>query len=82
MSQIYTGSKWASAIKIHITCDSVDDQIQTWLGKIVIDPKLLPHVRTVYHEDITQLPQKDRDVRLSDRKRKVSLLKEEETRFC
>jgi hypothetical protein len=67
---------------VRISCSRVDDQIPILLGKLVVDPKLLSHVRDIYQEEIVQITEDDRDINLADLKRRVTILKDEETKIA
>jgi DNA invertase Pin-like site-specific DNA recombinase len=67
--------------KLHIPCDAIDEQIPAWLKGISVDPDLVSAIRDVYQKEIEELSSQDRQGRLSELKRQVTLLKEEETRL-
>jgi len=67
--------------KIHIPCESVDAQIQDLLDGITVTPLLVPSIRKIYHSQIKQSTEDDRENKLSEFKRQMSRLKEEEARL-
>ena len=78
----YVTKSKLSGKKIRIRCSLVDDQIPDWLGGITIDPELLHSVSQVYQEDVAEVTEKGRDAKLSDLRRKISRLKEEEAKIA
>jgi hypothetical protein len=67
--------------KLYIPCRIVDAQVPDWLGGISVQPDLVPKIKEVYTREIQQISDSDRESRLTELKRQITLLKEEETRL-
>ncbi|MDR3576141.1 MAG: recombinase family protein [Anaerolineaceae bacterium] len=76
-----TQTKGTNEKNLHVPCGIVDNQIPDWLSGIMVDHQLIPAIREIYKNQVKQATQEDREVKLSDLKRRISLLREEEARL-
>ena len=66
--------------KINIPSE-IDPQIPEWLQGITVNPSLVPEIREVYRNQVGQLTNIDREERKTELYRRLSKLREEETRL-
>ena len=66
---------------LHLACEVVDNQIPDWLTRITVKPDLIPAIREAYRTYVKKATQDDREVKLSDLKRRITQLREEEARL-
>ena len=66
---------------IHIPCEKPDQQIPTWLRGITIKAELIPQIREIYKTEINQVAQHDRDKKITEIKKRLKILGEEEARL-
>ena len=64
--------------KIHIPCEMIDSQILSWLTNIRIPKKLMPHIKTLYHQHIEQLSSPGRDEQIAKLTEQIKQLRTEE----
>jgi hypothetical protein len=76
-----TQSKLAEDKNLHIPCEVVDQQIPDWLMGVGVKAELIPQIREGYKKQVKQATQEDREVKIGDLKRRISQLREEETRL-
>jgi len=67
--------------KLHIPCDTIDEQIPAWLKGMAIEPALIPAIRTVYEADVKKATTNDREGKVTELNRQLAQLKEEEARL-
>lgn len=67
--------------KLHIPCKVVDAQIPNWLAGISVPQDMVPAIRDVYQREIQQISSQDRESRVVELKRQLTLLREEEARL-
>jgi DNA invertase Pin-like site-specific DNA recombinase len=67
--------------KIHIPCQVIDDQITGWLSCITIDIRLIPKIREIYTQQVTELAQVDKGVEISRLRAQLTQLKSEEAQL-
>ena len=67
--------------KIHIPSEQIDSQIPEWLQGITVNPSIVPEIRGVYRNQVGQLTHIDREERKTELYRRLSKLREEDTRL-
>ena len=67
--------------KVRIPCKVIDDQIPEWLGSVTVEPELIQPICDIYKSQIQNTKQVDWEAKITDLKRKISGLKEEEARL-
>lgn len=77
----YTTQVPLNGKNLHLPCEVVEDQIPSWLRGIAIDLKLLPAIRRIYEAEIQQAACHEKKIDLSDLRKQLTQLKEEEARL-
>ena len=77
----YMTHAWVDGKKLYIPCKDVDGQVPAWLRGIAVHPDLVPAIRDIYTREIQEISSEDRESKLAELRRQVSLLKEEEARL-
>lgn len=67
--------------KIYIPCDAINTQIPEWLKGININPALISPIRVIYESEITDFSRADREIKREELRRRLTQLREEETRL-
>jgi len=67
--------------KLHIPCKEVDEKIEDFLAGINIEPELIPEIRKAYKFEIKSSTSEERETRLTELKRQLAQLREEEARL-
>lgn len=67
--------------KLHISCETINQQIPAWLQGITVNPSLLPGIQKIYREQVSKVASEDREDKQSELQRKIKQLREEETRL-
>jgi hypothetical protein len=67
---------------IRIGTKSIDEQINSWLSGISVEPDLRPAIRETYQTEIKKVTQDDHEKTLAQLERRMSELQEEETRIA
>jgi site-specific DNA recombinase len=67
---------------VRINTETIESQISSWLGGVTIPEEIVPGLRETYQAEIKKMSKDDRENSLSQLKRKLSELKEEESRLA
>jgi len=67
--------------KLHITTQSVDKQVETWVKGITLNQDLLPEIKKVYQDQIKQAAEMNSGDTLEQLQRKLLTLQQEEARL-
>jgi len=78
----YITQKKFDGKRLRIPCEKIDSQIPEWIEKIGVSPDQIPSIRKTYQRDVTSATEVNRDTKLTDLRRRISLLKEEEAKLA
>ena len=67
--------------KVHIPCGSIDKQISQLLNCIDVDREMLPRIREAYSNDVREKSREGLEANISERKRRISELRQEEAKL-
>jgi hypothetical protein len=67
---------------IRLNTDTIEQQILGWLAGVSVNEKAIPEIRKIYQAEIRKFTKDDRNESLTNLKRRLSELKEEEARLA